>query len=154
MDDNSSLYEINATLFLDRMSRKYGPSLTLATIPREEWHLISETGFDLVWLMGVWQRSPDAKNEAVFNPDLRRRYDEVLPGWGLDDIDGSPYAIYSYTLSKKLIHPGCNLVPNTSSKQVETILIRILIGFFLLMVEDILLMVAILISHHGRILYN
>lgn len=102
MRTNPCLYEINSRLFLNQMSRKYGHGLTLATIPEEEWQSIAEIGFDLVWLMGVWQRSPGAKSQAVIQPELRKRYDELLPGWNLGDVDGSPYAIYTYTLSQNL----------------------------------------------------
>ena len=92
------LYEVNARLFLRRMSEKYRRSLTVATIPDEEWQELRHQGFDLVWLMGVWQRSPGSRQKALLDPALRQEYDKALPGWTDDDIAGSPYAIYSYSL--------------------------------------------------------
>ena len=65
------LYEINACLFLKRMSRKYGRTLTLATVPDEEWKQLATLGFDLVWLMGVWERSPGSRQKALTDPILR-----------------------------------------------------------------------------------
>lgn len=96
------LYEINTCLFIKRMSRKYGRALSLTTVPEEEWQIIARRGFDLVWLMGVWQRSPGARQEALHHVALRREYDRVLPGWTNEDVEGSPYAIYSYELNSLL----------------------------------------------------
>lgn len=98
------MYEINARVFLGRMSRKYHQALTLATVPDEEWQLLARRGFNLIWLMGVWQRSPAARQQALLNHSLHREYDKALPGWLDVDVDGSPYAVYSYSLDPSL---GC-----------------------------------------------
>jgi len=100
------LYEINARLFIRRVSEKYHRALTLATIPDEECQSLVQRGFDLVWLMGVWQRSPDARQQALANPVLRQQYDRALPGWTEADIAGSPYAILNYRLDPALGKPG------------------------------------------------
>ncbi len=100
------LYEVNACLFIRRMSKKYGRALTLATVPDEEWQIIARRGFDLVWLMGVWQRSPGARQKALHHEALKQEYSRVLPSWTDEDIDGSPYAIYNYELEAKLGNPG------------------------------------------------
>jgi hypothetical protein len=102
MRSNSHLYEVNAHIFLRRVSEKYGRKLTLATIPDDEWQFIARRGFDLIWLMGVWQRTAGARLKALCNTDLRRKYDNVLPDWRDDDIAGSTYAIQSHILSKSL----------------------------------------------------
>lgn len=96
------LYELNARVFLRRLSEKYGRELTLATIPDEVWRRFARQGFDLLWLMGVWRRSPAARLEALRHPALRRQYDAVLPGWTEADIDGSPYAVHAYELDAAL----------------------------------------------------
>jgi len=99
------LYEINACVFLKRMSRKYGRTLTLATIPDEGWQYFARLGFDLLWLMGVWERSPGARAKVLLDPVLHRAYDQALPGWTDDDVGGSPYAIYAYSLDSSLGKP-------------------------------------------------
>lgn len=76
------LYEINARIFLDRLSRRHGRKITLSQVPEEEWKSIRKRGFDLVWLMGVWQRSPAAGEK------------------------GSPYAIHDYRLDAALGREG------------------------------------------------
>ncbi|OGO22725.1 MAG: hypothetical protein A2Z28_04305 [Chloroflexi bacterium RBG_16_51_9] len=103
---NPQLYEINACIFINRLSQKYRQSLTLATVPDEEWQLLARQGFDLVWLMGVWQRSPDSRHEALQHPELRKEFDRALPGWTDEDISGSPYAIHAYELNPLLGQPG------------------------------------------------
>lgn len=99
------LYEVNTCLFIKRMSRKYGRALTLATVPDEEWQLLVRRGFDLLWLMGVWQRSLSARQRALVEPGLQQEYGRALPGWTAEDIAGSPYAVYSYTLNPSLGEP-------------------------------------------------
>lgn len=102
MRRNPHLYEINAGVFLWRLSQKYGHAFTLGVVPELEWRALARHGFDLVWLMGVWQRSPAARQQALQNLDLRRQYDEVLPGWTERDVGGSPYAIYAYRLDEAM----------------------------------------------------
>ncbi|MBM2824527.1 MAG: glgE [Dehalococcoidales bacterium] len=96
------LYEINARLLVRRLSARYRREVTLASIPAKEWQLLRDKGFDLVWLMGVWQRSPAARREALLSQDLRREFDRVLPGWSDEDVAGSPYAINDYRLDPAL----------------------------------------------------
>jgi hypothetical protein len=96
------LYEVNARVFMRRVCEKYRQALTLATVPDEEWQLLTGRGFDLVWLMGVWQRSPGARQQALLDSALRREYDKALPGWTDDDVAGSPYAVYAYSLDPAL----------------------------------------------------
>ncbi len=100
------LYEVNALLFIRRLSEKYHRTLTLATVPEEEWQLLRHRGFDLIWLMGMWQRSPGAREQALLNSALRREYDQALPGWTEEDIAGSPYAVHAYSLDPVLGEPG------------------------------------------------
>jgi len=101
-----NLYEINTCHFLRRMRQKYGKPLTLLTIPDVEWQTIATKGFDLVWLMGVWERSPRSRREALSHLELRHEYDHALPGWTDEDVSGSPYAIYNYELNPLLGQPG------------------------------------------------
>jgi hypothetical protein len=100
------LYEANARIWLRRLSERHGRPLTLATVPDEAWRALARRGFELVWLMGVWRRSPASRAIALAHPELRRAYDEALPGWGEDDVAGSPYAVHAYELDPALGEPG------------------------------------------------
>ena len=55
------IYEINTWVWLDDLSRKYRKSVNLATVPTPEWDALAAHGFDAVWFMGVWERSPGWK---------------------------------------------------------------------------------------------
>lgn len=99
------LYEVNAHIFIRRMSEKYHQNLTLSTVPEKEWQFFAQHGFDLIWLMGVWQRSASSRQRALRDPTLCRQYDQALPGWTDQDIVGSPYAIYAYSLDPTLGQP-------------------------------------------------
>jgi len=105
MRKHSQLFELNAFFFISRMSEKYGRHLTLATVPSEEWKIFADQGFDYLWLMGVWARSPGSRAHAVKEPDLRRAYNQILPGWKNEDVAGSPYAVFGYELDPYLGKP-------------------------------------------------
>jgi len=105
MKKHPLLIEINAFFFVSRMSEKYGRKLTLAAIPGEEWRAYAEQGFDYIWLMGVWTRSPGSRAHAAKEPNLRHAYDLILGKWTDKDIAGSPYAIYNYELDPFLGGP-------------------------------------------------
>jgi hypothetical protein len=45
-------------VWLDELSRREGTAIDLATVPANEWDSVAALGFDVVWLMGVWERSP------------------------------------------------------------------------------------------------
>ena len=90
------LYEINAYVWLERLSAKLGRFVRMGNVPASEWDAIAAMGFDAVWLMGVWKRSAisremDQKNQAAY-----ATYSEALPGWTATDIIGSPYSVMQY----------------------------------------------------------
>ncbi len=90
------LVEIPAWAWLEELSLREGRPISLAKVPDAEWDRLRDLGFDLVWLMGIWKRSPFARH--VFRSDPKRYpdYDRALPGWKLTDVAGSPYAVYDY----------------------------------------------------------
>lgn len=90
------LYEINTWAWLEALSQKQGHEIRLRDVPDKEWDALQELGFDLVWLMGVWQRSPESQRIARTEASLFSGYDRALPGWKQEDVIGSPYAVRSY----------------------------------------------------------
>lgn len=97
MISNPLLLELNAFTWMSGLKARYGSKLTLATIPDSEWRAIRERGFDAVWLMGIWKRSPRARQMALNIPELKTEYNRILPGWIPEHVGGSAYAIYDYT---------------------------------------------------------
>lgn len=93
-----NIFEINTVTFINHLSNVYGKRMSLISVPDVEWEIIRDLGFEYIWLMGVWQRSLMSKQCAVENEDLRKNYDLALPGWNVEDISGSPYAIKAYKL--------------------------------------------------------
>jgi hypothetical protein len=96
------LYEISAWPWLERLSRREGRRITLRDVPAAEWDAIAANRFDLLFLMGVWRRSPIGREIARSHPGLRSEYDRVLPGWTPDDVPGSPYCIQAYEPDERM----------------------------------------------------
>jgi hypothetical protein len=65
-----TIFEINTWVWLSGVSQKHGVSQNLAYVPAREWDAIAEFGFDSVWLMGVWERSPAGISIANLNAGL------------------------------------------------------------------------------------
>src|SRR5262245_60254114 len=101
-----SLYEINTWVWLDELSRKAGRTLTLASVPDTEWDPIAALGFDAVWLMGVWERSPAGIAIANRNSSLLADWRHALPDFRAADNVGSAYCIRRYRVDEHLGGPG------------------------------------------------
>ncbi len=99
------IYEINTWVWLDELSQRYDRLVTLSTVPAEEWGLLSSFGFDAVWLMGVWQRSPAGIAVANRNPGLLADFRRALPDFRPEDNVGSPYCIQQYAVDGHLGGP-------------------------------------------------
>jgi hypothetical protein len=91
------LYEINTWSWLEQLSSKLGRMIRLEDVPDAEWDSLAARGFDIVWLMGVWQRSPESRRIALADPANPPQYDRALPGWKPSDVIASPYAVASYS---------------------------------------------------------
>ena len=90
------LYEINTWVWLHELSRKMNRTIRLGDVPDREWDVLQAKGFDYVWLMGLWERSPLGRRIARQHPDLQKEYAKALPGWQDSDVVGSPYAVRAY----------------------------------------------------------
>ena len=73
------LFEISAWPWLERLSRAEHRDVTLATVPGRCWDRVAADGFDAVFLMGVWRRSPSGRAIARSERSLIAAYDRVLP---------------------------------------------------------------------------
>jgi hypothetical protein len=90
------LYEINTWSWLERMSADLGRMIQLEDVSDATWDSIAERGFDIVWLMGVWRRSPESRRIALEDPANFPQFDRALPGWKPSDVIASPYAVAAY----------------------------------------------------------
>ena len=100
------LYEINTWPWLETISRNEGTAIDLGSVPDRYWDGIADLGFDAVWLMGVWQRSPAGVAIALSNSNLRASFGEALPDWQAEDVVGSPYCVRGYVVDDHFGGPG------------------------------------------------
>jgi len=100
------LYEINTWVWLGELVQRYGRPLTLAEVPDEEWDAIAGWGFDAVWLMGVWERSPLGRDIAMSDAALVASFRNALPDYRPDDNAGSPYCVHRYVVDPHLGGPA------------------------------------------------
>ena len=93
------IYEINTWVWLGELRARLGKEIGLAEVPAAEWDRVAALGFDAVWLMGVWERSPAGVAIALENPSLLASFGRALPGFTPNDVIGSPYCVRDYTAS-------------------------------------------------------
>ena len=86
------IYEINTWVWLDELSRKYQRPVNLATVPPEEWDAIASLGFDAVWFMGVWERSPAGIEISMRNKGLLEDFRRALPDFSQRTMSARPIA--------------------------------------------------------------
>ena len=99
------VYEINTWVWLTDLSQQYGRNVDLSSVPPVEWDAIAVYGFDSVWLMGVWERSPTGMAIASQNKSLLDEFRRVLPDFSPEDNVGSPYCVRRYVVDERLGGP-------------------------------------------------
>lgn len=99
------IYEINTWVWLHELSERYEHPITLGTVPLNEWNGIASLGVDAVWLMGIWERSPESVRISLEHPDLQAEYRRALPDFSIKDVVGSPYSIHRYVVDDRLGGP-------------------------------------------------
>ncbi|MEM7105832.1 MAG: alpha-amylase family glycosyl hydrolase [Bacteroidota bacterium] len=92
------IFEINTRAWLESMQSKY-PDIKLNDVHPDIWSEIKNQGFDLVWLMGVWQNNVHLVDKYAYDEGLLDAYGKALPDWTKQDVVGSPYAIDQYKLN-------------------------------------------------------
>jgi hypothetical protein len=96
------IYEINTWVWLHELGLKYRKPVNLATVPAQEWDAIAAYGFDAIWFMGVWERSPEGIAIANKNKGLLEDFRRALPDFRTEDNVGSPYCVRQYVVDRHL----------------------------------------------------
>jgi Alpha amylase, catalytic domain len=104
-DPYPTLYEINTWVWLTDLSQKYRSAINLSSVPSVEWDAIAAYGFDSVWFMGVWERSPAGIAIANQNKGLLDDFRRALPDFRPADNVGSPYCVRQYVVDAHLGGP-------------------------------------------------
>ena len=100
------IYEINTWTWLGEVGARAGEPVGLGSVPDPEWDALAAWKPDAVWLMGVWERSPEGRRIALENAELVRSFRQALPDLRPDDdVVGSPYCIRRYAVDARLGGP-------------------------------------------------
>jgi glycosidase len=92
-------------VWLDELAKNAGSPVDLGSVSADEWDRIASLGFDAVWLMGVWERSPAGIAIANRNEGLLADFRRALPDFRAEDNVGSPYCIRRYVVDSHLGGP-------------------------------------------------
>jgi len=96
------LLEINAKVWLYRLSQEAGRAITLGEIADATLDGLAGQGFDWIWLLSVWRRSAASMAVSRSNPAWRAEFLAALPDLTEDDICGSGFAIGAYEVEAAL----------------------------------------------------
>lgn len=88
-----TLFQVNARLWLAERDQ---PLQSLADLPEDELDSLAQSGFDWLYLLGVWQTGPVGRQVSLAQTAWHAEYDHLLPGWTAADVCGSPFAIQAY----------------------------------------------------------
>ena len=112
------IYEINTWVWLRELGLKYGQPVDLSTVPEQEWDAIASYGFDAVWFMGVWERSPAGIEISMRNKGLLEDFKRALSDFSSEDNVGSPYCVRRYVVDQHLGGPkGLAAARNTLAQR-------------------------------------
>ena len=100
-----TVYEINTWVWLHELSERARRPTTLGNVPKKQWDAIAAYGFDAVWFMGVWERSPAGVAISMRNDGLLQEFCRVLPDFTEEDNVGSAYCIRDYRVDARLGGP-------------------------------------------------
>ena len=103
--ESPTIYEINTWVWLSELGQRYGRNVDLSSVPSAEWDAVAKHGFDAVWLMGVWERSPAGIEIANRDNTLLEDFRRALPDFRCSDNVGSPYCVRRYEVDQHLGGP-------------------------------------------------
>jgi hypothetical protein len=91
-----SLFQINTRVRLSELGAALGRPATLDDVTDAELDQLARDGFDLVWLLGVWQTGEAGRLVSATNPEWLAEYHRVLPDFRESDVAGSCFAVRDY----------------------------------------------------------
>ncbi len=98
-----TILQINARVWLNELRSGTGAnSLTLGRVEESVVANWRATGYDFVWLMGVWKPSRKGEEIARSQDGLLKQGKEILHKFKSEDIVASPFAVPEYSLNPVL----------------------------------------------------
>ncbi|MHB0996332.1 MAG: alpha-amylase family glycosyl hydrolase [Elusimicrobiales bacterium] len=96
------MIEINTRLWLRQLRVKYSlPEMTLSSVPDDEWLELRHLGVDIIWLVGVWEASPESERIAKEDRALLEDLKKLPPGFDASAVGPSPYSVHWYRLNSE-----------------------------------------------------
>ena len=114
---NPLLFQVNTRAILTELSRQLGRNATFDDIPDSFLARIQKRGFDIVYMLGVWQTG-----EA----GLQMSINKMSGQHPLSDISSSPFAITSYTVNVDFGGEDCLIRFRT---RLQTFGLKLLLDF-------------------------
>jgi len=90
------LYQLNTRVRLSELSARLGREATLDDLTDAELNQLAAAGFEIVWMLGIWQTGPEGRAVSLSHPEWREAFIRTLPGFRDSDVCGSPFAIREY----------------------------------------------------------
>ncbi len=90
------LFQVNTRAYLSERTAKLGHPATLDDVPDQAIEGWAQEGFDMIWLLGVWQTGSAARRVSETNQEWLAEYRRVLPDFHPDDVCGSCFAVQDY----------------------------------------------------------
>jgi hypothetical protein len=100
-----AIYQINTWVWLSDIGAKIGRAIDLSSVPAAEWDAVAKFGFEAVWLMGVWERSPACIAISNQNQGLLGDFRRALSDFRPEDNVGSAYSVRRYVVDSHLGGP-------------------------------------------------
>lgn len=102
MPTHPLLYQVNARVWIQLLSKELHRSATLDDIPDKVLDRIASLGFDWVYCLGVWQMGQAGRSVSLSNPTWLAEYRHLLPDFSENDVCGSCFAVKDYTVSDRM----------------------------------------------------
>jgi len=120
---NVVLVAKNAVVWLDQLSKRLKKDIkTLSDIPDETLTELADRGFNALWLIGIWQRSPASKRikQIMGNPEAAASA-YSLKAYRVDESLGGEEAlnILKHRAEAHGIRLACDMVPNHTGLDSE-----------------------------------
>jgi glycosidase len=90
------MYEVQTRALLSSLSGKLKREAMLGDIPDTMLDQWQESGFEYIWLLGIWQTGQAGKKISQSTPKWQEEFRKSLPDLKENDIIGSCYAIKDY----------------------------------------------------------
>ena len=104
MKTNTVLLQINTRIWFEELKQTLATTddhIYLDSIPSSVWEAFKNQGFDVIYLLGVWDVD-ELTDEMFQKKNLKQEFDQVYPEWKWSDTCGSPFSIKKYEIDPRL----------------------------------------------------